>query len=362
MNNETDKHFMSLALDLAEEGRGITSPNPMVGALVVRDGQIVGKGYHRKAGSDHAEIIALREASENARGATMYVTMEPCCHHGKTPPCTEAIIKSGITRVVSAMVDVNPLVFGGGFSSLQQNNIETVVGILEDKAQKLNEAYMKFIKKKIPFVTLKLAVTLDGKIADSNGKSKWITGTETKKRVHLLRSWSDAVMIGVETLLADDPMLTVREVKGYNPLRVIIDSRLRTPGDSKVLLDKNVIIASTNRADEKKLSSFIESGIEIWKFDSRNGRVPVLEVLKKLGERDITSLLCEGGGKLAATLLNERLADKVIFAVAPKILGNGYDAVKDLDIESLDDAICLNDTEVETLGNDIIIIGYPEYR
>jgi len=361
MNNKTDKHYMSLALDLAEKGRGQSSPNPMVGAIIVRNSQIVGKGYHRKAGSEHAEVIALREAGENARGATMYVTMEPCCHHGKTPPCTDKIIKSGITRVVAAMMDINPLVYGGGFKNLQQNNIETRVGILENKALKLNEAYIKFIQKRIPFVTLKLAVTLDGKIADSNGKSKWITGPETQKRVHLLRSWSDAVMIGVETLLADDPMLTVREIKGYNPLRVIIDSRLRTPRDSKVLLDKNVVIASTNRADEKKLTSFIESGIEIWKFDSRNGRVPVLEVLKKLGKRDITSLLCEGGGILAATLLNERLADKVIFAVAPKILGNGYDAVKGLDNESLDDAICLNDTEVETLGNDVIITGYPDY-
>ena len=362
MNNETDKHFMSLALDLAEEGRGIASPNPMVGALVVRDGQIVGKGYHRKAGSDHAEVIALREASENACGATMYVTMEPCCHHGKTPPCTDAIIKSGITRVVSAVTDVNPLVCGRGFSSLQQNNIETMVGILKNRAQKLNEAYMKFIQKKIPVVTLKLAVTLDGKIADPAGKSKWITGHETQKRVHLLRSWSDAVMVGVGTVLADDPMLTVREVKGSNPLRVIVDSRLRTPGNSKVLSDKNVVIAATNGADEKKLSLFVEIGIEVWKFDSKNGLVPLPEVLKKLGERDITSLFCEGGGVLATTLLNERLIDKVIFAVAPKILGNGYDAVKGLDIKSLDDAICLKDIEVENLGNDIIVTGYPEYR
>lgn len=362
MNSETDKHFMSLALDLAEKGRGLASPNPMVGALVVRDSHIVGKGYHRKAGSDHAEIIALREAAENARGATLYVTMEPCCHHGKTPPCTDAIKKSGITRVVSAMTDVNPEVCGGGFISLQQNNIETVVGINENRAQKLNEAYIKFIRKKIPFVTLKLAITLDGKIAGPDGKSKWITGPETQKRIHLLRSWSDAVMVGVGTVLADDPMLTVREVKGANPLRVIVDSRLRTPGDSKVLSDKNVVIATTDRADEKKLSLFAESGIEVWKFDSRDGRVPMLEVLKKLGERDITSLFCEGGGILAATLLNERLVDKVIFAVAPKILGNGYDAVKGLDIESLDDAICLKDMKVETIGNDIVISGYPEYR
>ncbi len=362
MNTKTDKHFMSIALELAEKGHGLTSPNPMVGAIVVRDGQIVGRGYHRKAGSDHAEIIALREAADNASGATLYVTMEPCCHHGKTPPCTDAIIKSGIKRVVSAMIDVNPVVSGRGFGILQQNNIETLVGIYEHNAQKLNEAYMKFIREKIPFVTLKLAVTLDGKTADPNGKSKWITGPETQKHIHLLRSWSDAVMVGIGTVLADNPMLTVREVKGSDPLRVIVDEKLRTPLNAKVLADKNVVVATTKSADKKTLSSFVEKGIEVWEFGSGDELVPLTELMKRLGERDITSLFCEGGSTLGAALLNERLVDKVIFAVAPKILGNGLDALRGLHIKSIDDMINLKDVEVKTTGNDIIITGYPEYR
>ena len=361
MGNKTDISFMSLALELAEKGRGWVSPNPMVGAIVVRDSEIVGKGYHKKAGSDHAEIIALKNAADKARGAALYVNMEPCCHFGKTPPCTDAIIKSGIIRVVASMIDINPLVNGSGFKSLQKNNIETVVGILDNRAKKLNESYIKFIRRKIPFLTLKLAISLDGKIAAPDGNSKWITGPETRKRIHQLRSWSDAVLVGIGTVLADDPMLTVHDIKGLNPLRVIVDSRLRTPKDAKVLLGKNVVIATTNKTDEKKLSLFSKRGIEIWKFDSKNGRVPLYEVLRKLGENNITSLLCEGGSILASSLLKEKLVDKIIFAIAPKILGSGYDAVKGLDIKSLDDAMCLKDVDVETIGDDVVITGYPEY-
>jgi len=361
MNNETDKHFMSLALDLAEEGRGIASPNPMVGALVVRDGQIVGKGYHRKAGSDHAEVIALREAAENARGAAMYVTMEPCCHHGKTPPCTDAIIKSGITRVVSAMTDVNPLVCGGGFSSLQQNNIKTMVGILKNRAQKLNEAYMKFIQKKIPFVTLKLAVTLDGKIADPAGKSKWITGKEARKHVHLLRSRSDAVMAGVGTVLADDPMLTVRDVEGKSPLRVIVDSRLRTPPDARVFANDNVIIVSTEAADNERLAIFKQRGIEVLKLDTQDEHVPLKSMLRRLGQLDIISVLCEGGGILGTGLFKEKLIDKIVFVIAPKVLGGKGIAVGDIGINNLENAVGIKDFDVERKGDDIIYTGYPEY-
>ena len=361
MNSNTDIYFMSLALDLAEKGRGLVSPNPMVGAIVVRDGEIVGKGYHKKAGSDHAEIIALKHAADKSYGATLYVNIEPCCHFGKTPPCTDAIIKSGIIRVVSSMVDINPLVNGEGFKRLHQNNIEIVVGILDNRAKKLNESYIKFIQSKIPFLTLKLAITLDGKIAAPDGKSKWITGKKTRKRIHQLRSWSDAVLIGVNTVLADDPMLTIYDIKGSNPLRVIIDSRLRTPENAKVLSDKNVVIATTNKADEKKRSLFSQRCIEVLKFDSKNGHVPLYEVLIKLGEKNITSLLCEGGSILASSLLKEKLIDKIIFTIAPKILGGGYDAVKGLDIKSLDEAIRLKDIEVETINDDVVITGYPEY-
>ena len=260
------------------------------------------------------------------------------------------------------MIDVNPLVDGGGINFLKQNNIEIITGILEEKARKLNESYIKFIREKIPFVTMKLAVTLDGKIADAKGKSKWITGTETRKYIHLLRSFSDAVMVGVGTVLADDPLLTVRDVKGSDPLRVIVDSQLRTPVEANIVSDNNVIIAITDNADQKKAALFAERNIEVWEFESMGGRVPLMGVLIKLGERNITSLLCEGGGTLAASLINEKLVDKVIFTVAPKILGSGYNALNGLSIENLDDALCLKDIEVETIGDDIIITGYPAYK
>ncbi|MFC1692991.1 bifunctional diaminohydroxyphosphoribosylaminopyrimidine deaminase/5-amino-6-(5-phosphoribosylamino)uracil reductase RibD [Candidatus Latescibacterota bacterium] len=362
MDIERDIYFMSRALSLAEKGRGTASPNPMVGAVVVRDGIIVGQGYHRKAGEGHAEVIALREAGEEARGATLYVTMEPCCHHGKTPPCTDAICESGIKRVVSAIKDENPVICGRGFAHLREKNIETAVGVLEDRARKLNESYLKYITRRIPFVTLKLAMTLDGRIADSRGKSKWITGPGTRKHVHLMRSWSDAVMVGVGTVLADNPSLTVRDVEGTNPLRVILDSRLDTPPDAQVAADSNVIIATTELADETRLASFKENGIEVMICDARNERVSVSSLLRKLGEREITSVLCEGGGILAATLFLERLVDKVVFTVAPKILGSGTNAFENIGVDCLDNAVVIKDKEVELIGDDIIITGYPEYK
>jgi diaminohydroxyphosphoribosylaminopyrimidine deaminase / 5-amino-6-(5-phosphoribosylamino)uracil reductase len=376
MNTETDIHFMSLALDLAEKGRGSVSPNPMVGAVIVRNGEIVGKGYHQKAGTGHAEIIALEEAGDRARGATLYVTMEPCCHYGKTPPCTDAIIERGISRVVSSMTDINPLVNGCGFAKLHTNNVENVVGILEDRAKKLNEAYIKFIQTKLPFVTLKLATTLDSKIAAPDGKSKWITGSEARKRVHVLRSWSDAVMIGRGTLLADDPLLTVRDAEGSDPIRVIVDSTLKIPENAKVLSNalknegstgekdkagSNVVIAAAGNVDRKKQSRLNALGAEVWEFESSDGLVPLKQLLNRLGENNVTSVLCEGGSTLASSLLKEKLIDKIIFNVAPKLLGCGFDAVKDLNIDNLDSAICLKNIDVETLGDDVIITGYPEY-
>lgn len=362
MDNETDKHYMSMALSLAEKGRGKTSPNPMVGAVVVRDDMIVGQGYHQKAGEDHAEVIALREAGEAARGATLYVTLEPCCHNGKTPPCTHAICKSGIRRVVAAMMDENPLVCGEGIACLQNENIEVTVGVLENLARKLNETYLKFIREGIPFVTLKLATTLDGRIADTAGTSRWITGSEARQQVHQLRAWSDAVMVGIGTVLADDPALTVHDVEGSDPLRVVVDSHLRIPLSAKVMKDNNVIIATTDNAEKARLAACEKRGIVVWKLDSVDGRVSLANLLKKLGEREITCILCEGGGTLAGSLLKERHVDKVIFAIAPKILGSGKHAVDDIGIETLDAAIGLKERKIEVFGDDVLMSGYPEYR
>lgn len=359
---ETDRRHMALALDLAERGRGTTSPNPMVGAVVVRGGEIVGRGYHERAGGDHAEVIALREAGERASGATLYVTLEPCCHHGKTPPCADAVAQSGVTRVVAAMTDPNPRVCGGGFRRLAAHNIEIVSGVLEDRARRLNEAYIRHIGTGLPFVTLKLAMTLDGRIAARDGSSRWITGTAARERVHQLRAWSDAVMAGSGTVLADNPRLTVRNIEGRNPLRVILDSRLRTPPDAHVFDDTNAVVATVAPENPANVSGLERRGIEVWRFDSPDGRIPLPEVLRRLGERRIVSLLCEGGGTLAASLLRGRLADKLAIFIAPKILGSGEEAFGDLGAATIGDALPLRDVETERFGDDILMTGYPEYR
>jgi diaminohydroxyphosphoribosylaminopyrimidine deaminase / 5-amino-6-(5-phosphoribosylamino)uracil reductase len=359
---DTDRRYMELALSLAEKGRGHTSPNPMVGAVIVLDGEIVGQGFHRKAGDDHAEIMALREAGECARGATLYVTLEPCCHFGKTPPCSESIIKNGIKRVVAAMTDPNPLVCGGGFTSLHRHHIEIESGVLEDRARKLNEAYFKYIRTKIPFVTLKLAMTLDGRIADRDGGSRWITGPEARKRVHLLRAWSDAVMVGAGTVLADNPRLTVRDAEGSNPWRIILDSHLRSPLDSHVFDDTRVIVVTGEKPDTAKLPELGRRGIEVWQIESKEGKISLNDVLRKMGERSMTSLLCEGGSALATTLLREGFVDKLCIFFAPKILGRGIEGVGDLGIQTIDRAVHIGNRELEELDDDILITGYPEYK
>ncbi len=358
---DTDRDYMLLALSLAERGRGTTSPNPMVGAVIVRDGAVVGRGYHIRAGEDHAEVIALREAGVRAEGATLYVTMEPCCHHGKTPPCSEAVIRSGIARVVAAMTDPNPKVCGGGFASLRRNNIECESGLFEDRARKLNEAYIKYIRTGLPYLTLKLAMTLDGKIAALDGSSKWITGPEARKRVHLLRSWSDAVMVGSGTVLADNPRLTVRDAEGRDPLRVIPDSRLRTPLDAHVFADARALVVAT-AADRAKAEELRRRGIEVWEMNGNGAGIPLTDMLAGLGARQVTSVLCEGGGTLAGSLLREKLVDKLHLFIAPKILGAGKDAFGNMGIRAIGDAIPLRDREMEMIGDDLLVTGYPEYR
>jgi diaminohydroxyphosphoribosylaminopyrimidine deaminase/5-amino-6-(5-phosphoribosylamino)uracil reductase len=361
MVTETDRRFMEIALGLAEKGRGSTSPNPMVGAVVVREGVIVGRGYHRRAGEDHAEVIALREAGDRAAGATLYVTMEPCCHHGKTPPCTEAVVRSGVQRVAAAMTDPDPKVSGEGFACLARRGVEWVTGVMEERAKRLNEAYIKHISTGVPFVTLKLAITLDGKIAARDGSSKWITGPEARKRTHLLRAWSDAVLVGSGTVLADDPQLTVRDAEGRNPLRVMLDSRLRAPFDARVFSDNRVIVVTTASSDPDKAAGLEQRGIEVWRIGS-GGRIPLSETLARLGNRPITSILCEGGGALASSLIREKLADKLVLFIAPKLLGNGIEAFGDIGVSSIGEALTLRDMETEPLGNDLLVTGYPVYR
>lgn len=353
---------MRRALTLAR--RGITSPNPMVGAVIVKDGEIVGEGYHQRAGEAHAEVVALQKAGKLAKGAALFVTLEPCCHYGRTPPCTKAIIAAGISSVTAAMVDPNPKVEGKGIKELQSAGIKTAVGLLEDQAQKLNEIYVKFITTGLPFVTLKLAMTLDGKIATRTGDSKWISSEKSRRMVHQLRRRSDAVLIGVGTVIADDPELTGRigNHAAY-PARIIMDSRARMPLQSKILSQPGgrTIIAVTNRAPNENLKRLEQAGACIIVIEEENGQVSPKALLSTLGGMNITSVLIEGGSHIAASFLSAGVTDKVMFFIAPKIAGgeSARTAVGGLGIAAMGDALELKDMTVRRIGRDILVEAYP---
>lgn len=364
---ELDEQYMRIALKLARRGMGATSPNPMVGALIVKNDQIVSRGYHPMAGEPHAEVFALRRAGELARGATLYVTLEPCCHYGRTPPCTDAIIKAGIGRVVCSMEDPNPLVCGKGFQRLREAGIEVTVGVLEDDARKLNEIFIKYMRTRLPFVTIKAAMSIDGKIATHTGDSRWITGEETRRYVHILRANHDAIMVGIGTVLADNPRLTVRLGPGRmqaprNPVRVILDTRARIPLDAKVLAENpgETIIATTSLALSDKLKRLKDLGAKVIVTDPKEGRVDIKEVLIELGRQEITSVLVEGGGSLNASLLGEGLVDKVLVFIAPKIIG-GKDAitwVEGTGARTIGGCATLSISRVRRFRGDILLEAY----
>jgi diaminohydroxyphosphoribosylaminopyrimidine deaminase/5-amino-6-(5-phosphoribosylamino)uracil reductase len=357
-----DEIFMEKALILARRGLGKTSPNPMVGALVVKGRKILGKGYHRKYGGAHAEVNALRNAKADVRGASIYVTLEPCCHHGLTPPCVDALIGAGISRVVIGTPDPNPRVNGKGIQSLLNNGIQVKVGILEERCRELNEAYFKYITNGIPFVTLKFAQSLDGRIATKTGDSQWISSPESLRLGHTLRSMHDGVLVGIGTILVDDPGLTVRLAKGKNPRRIIIDGKLRIPLRAKVLNDEGVdktIIVATERASGEKAQSLKNLGAEIlWARENQRGKVDMDDLLGKLGRMGITSVLVEGGAEIITSFLRERLADKIVIVMAPKLIGEGIEAVGNLEIRDLDEALQISRMKMRRLGGDIVIEGY----
>ncbi|KPK38524.1 MAG: hypothetical protein AMJ78_09840, partial [Omnitrophica WOR_2 bacterium SM23_29] len=290
-----DEKYMSLALELAKRGKGLTSPNPCVGAVVVKDGEIIGKGYHRKAGGPHAEIYALKQAGAKAHGATLYVSLEPCRHYGKTPPCIDVIIASKVKRVVAATKDPNPLNNGKGLTFLRRKGIKVSVGILENEARRLNEAFIKYIIKKMPFVTVKIAQSLDGKIATHTGDSKWITSEKAREFTHELRRETDAILVGVETILKDNPLLSARpKVKGARkikqPAKIILDSKLRTPTSAKIFSKDSagkVIIVATKFAPKDKIKALKRKGAEILIVESKNGKVNIKTLLRLLGEKGI---------------------------------------------------------------------------
>ncbi len=353
---------MKLTINLAKKGRGETSPNPMVGAVVVKNGEIIGRGYHKRFGEPHAEANALKSCKDKAKNATLYVNLEPCCHYGKTPPCTDIIKRSGIRKVVCATLDPNPQVNGRGIRALREGGAEVDWGILEQEAKKLNEIYLKFITTGLPFVILKIAQTLDGKIATELGDSRWITQKDSRGFVHSLRSWVDAVLVGANTVKRDDPELTIHNARGDNPIRIILDSAGKISHSSKIIKEnKNgkTVIATTNQKTKEKF----KEKVEIWKVKKRkDGQADLPQLLKKAGENQITSLLVEGGRGVFTSFLKERLVDKIYYFLSPKILGKGLTSFGDLGIKEISESITLRDCEIKRFKNDLLIIGYPVWR
>ena len=358
-----DESYMREALRIAEFARGRTAPNPMVGAVIVRDGTIIASGWHRAAGEPHAEIHALRMAGELARGATLYVTLEPCAHHGRTGPCAEAVIAAGIARVVTALSDPNPLVAGRGISLLAAAGIEVTTGICEAEARRQNEVFLKWVTAKRPFVTLKTAMTLDGKIASRTGASQWITGEAARARVHAYRDAYDAILVGIGTVLADNPSLTARltDREGRHPLRIVLDSLARTPIDAKIVTDgaAPTVIAVSERADPQRLKLLHACGAEIVTIGAE--RVDIAALLDWLGEREITSLFVEGGTEINWSLLAGGYVDKVHAFIAPMLMGGtaAPTPVGGTGFDRPQTALRLADTTVEQIGTDILVTGYP---
>lgn len=357
---------MQLALNLAATAKGKTNPNPVVGAVLVKDGVIVGSGLHRKAGEPHAEVHAFNMAGEHAKGATLYVTLEPCSHYGKTPPCARRVVESEVSRVVVATMDPNPAVAGRGISLIQEAGIEVEVGLLEQEAKTLNERFIHNMLTSRPFVISKFAMTLDGKIATYTGHSQWITGDAARHDVHELRNEVDAILVGVGTVLADNPSLTTRlpEGKGENPIRIILDGRLRTPLDSNVLniSEARTIIVTTPDADSQKVKALEEKGVSIVVVSKNEQGLNLEEMLEKLYEQGITDILVEGGAEVNASFLRAGLIDKYIVYVAPKLIGgrNSKTPFTGEDIELMDHAVQLQFDTFHKVGDDICIIAYPK--
>lgn len=368
--SDLDIKFMERALRLAAKAKGMTSPNPMVGAVIVKNGKIISEGFHEKPGSPHAEAIAISQAGKKARNTSLYVTLEPCCHFDKrTPPCTKAIINSGIRKVYIAMKDPNPKVSGKGIEELVKHGIEVAEGILEDRAKSLNEAYIKYITTGKPFVILKVAMTLDGKIANHGGDSKWITNEKSRTLVHKMRNELDAVMTAVGTIMADNPQFTVRLYKKNpikNPVRVVIDPELDIPihfnvfdcPPETILVTKNLTSQKLPEAILEKRKRLAEKGVELIEYEG--DKVDLHWLVTKLGAKGITSLMIEAGSSFSANCLNQGIVDKVIFFISPKILGGkgSITAVGGENLRDVKNALKINPLKIRKIGDDIMIEGY----
>lgn len=369
---DADREFMNRAIELAWQGRGWTSPNPMVGAVVVKDGTIVGEGFHPAVGKPHAEVYALDAAGENAQGATLYVTLEPCAHHGRTPPCVERVLESGVARVVVAVEDPNPLVAGKGIQRLRAAGVDVEVGVLADDASKLNERFFKYIKTKRPFVAIKTGMSLDGKIATASGESMWITNESSRGYVQILRGTYDAIMVGVNTVVQDNPRLTCRLPGGRQPLRIIIDSMARTPMNAKLFSIEGAghrpqtLICVSAKAPEDRVRALRAAGAEILVCPdsgfSVDTHIDLAKLMPVLGKREITSILLEGGGTINAAALDAGIVDKVYVFVAPKIIG-GVGAptmVEGSGVTLLEEAVQLYRMACTTMNGDLMIEAYTQ--
>jgi diaminohydroxyphosphoribosylaminopyrimidine deaminase/5-amino-6-(5-phosphoribosylamino)uracil reductase len=359
----SDETYMKMALELAAKGIGRTSPNPAVGAVLVKNKKVISSDYHRRAGTPHAEVLAIKKAGLKAKGATLFVTLEPCCHRDKkTPPCTGAIIKAKIKKVVVAMIDPNPKVAGKGITELRRAGIDTETGVMKEAAMRLNESFITFITTGRPFIILKVAQSLDGKIATSRGESKWITGPEARTYVHELRRSVDAVLVGVSTVRKDNPSLDCRIRGCRNPYRVIVDSSLKIPAGSKVLRhgDGKTIIATTKKAPARKIKQLRARGHTVLVLKEKAGRVDLKSLVKELGKLEIMSLMIEGGSTINAAALSQRIVDKVIFFCAPKIIGgvDSFTSVGGVSPASLKKIHSVRNLTSTKTGDDILIEGY----
>lgn len=354
---------MSIALELAKNGYGKTNPNPLVGAVIVKDGNIISKGYHHAIGSPHAEIEALNNAQCTVRGATMYVNLEPCSHYGRTPPCTKAIIEAGINEVVIATEDPNPMVCGKGIKLLKDAGISVVLGVLEQPAKRLNEIFIKYITKKRPFVIMKSAMTLDGKIATCVGNSKWITCEDARRHVHIIRNRVSAIMVGINTILYDNPSLTTRlnSTSSKNAIPIIVDSKGAIPLHCKVMnADISPILATTSIIDRKKEAVLVNKGVKIIKCDQADGRVDLNILMDELYKLEVDSVLLEGGGTLNWSAIESAIVDKVMCYIAPKLIGGtaAKTPIEGTGIPIMHNALSLNNVLIQSLGHDFLIEGY----
>ena len=379
-----DKDYMRLALQLAKKGCGWTSPNPMVGAVVVKEGRIIGQGWHQRYGQAHAERNALASCTEDPQGATLYVTLEPCCHYGKQPPCVDAILNAGICRVVVGSADPNPLVAGKGIAILRAHGIDVTENVLQEECDALNKVFFHYITTKRPFVSMKYAMTMDGKIATYSGLSKWITGEKAREHVQNLRHRYKAIMAGIGTVLADDPLLTCRIEGGVNPIRIICDTHLKLPlesqivktarevptivavseryretAQSEVLPDTEIdsIEENNNYQKNRKITRLEENGIEILYVAEKNGHIDLNDLMQKLGERSIDSILLEGGGILNWSALESGIVNKVYAYIAPKLFGgaNAKTPIEGMGTDSPAHAVMLGNSKVTKLGDDFLI-------